>query len=230
VSDTQHGYVVPLPGGRKADCGGPTVCQQCADEAAALVAKLAASLVALNKPPRSPLQAPVAGPATAPAAPVQAPSTGLQDAANGTVEPAAVDLVVAFEGFSAVPYQDPAGVWTIGYGSTRDAQGQPITARTAPLTEPQAKVLVSRDLMAAAVAVAGNVQVNLTHDQRAALQDFVYNLGAGNFRSSTLLRKLNAGDFEGAAAEFDKWDMAGGKVLAGLLRRRQAETDLFKRT
>ena len=222
MSDTQHGHVVPLAGGVKADCGGPSVCQQCAAEAAAIVAQLVAGIMPA-RPAQKPLQAPVAPPAPTPAAAPPAPSTG-------PVEPAAVDLVAEFEGFVPHPYQDPAGVWTIGYGSTRDAQGQPVTAATRPVTEADAKVLVSRDLMAAAVAVAGNVHVALNADQRAALQDFVYNLGRGNFRSSTLLRKLNAGDFNGAAAEFDKWDMAGGKHLAGLLRRRQAETDLFKRT
>jgi len=74
---------------------------------------------------------------------------------------------------------------------------------------------------------AADVKEPLSDDQTAALADFIYNLGAGNFRSSTLLRKLNAGDYAGAAAEFDKWDYAGGKELAGLLRRREAETTLF---
>ena len=68
----------------------------------------------------------------------------------------------------------------------------------------------------------------LTIDEKIALLDFIYNLGAGKFRSSTLLKKLNAGDYNGAAAEFDNWDHAGGKVLAGLLKRREAETKLFK--
>jgi lysozyme len=71
------------------------------------------------------------------------------------------------------------------------------------------------------------VKVALTPFQEGALADFVYNLGATNFRASTLLRLLNAGDYAGAAAQFDKWDMAGGRVLSGLLRRRQAETALF---
>ena len=82
-------------------------------------------------------------------------------------------------------------------------------------------------------SVRGEIQrdckVPLTIDEKIALLDFIYNLGGGNFRSSTLLRKLNAGDYAGAAAEFDNWDHAGGKVLAGLLKRRQAETDLFNK-
>jgi lysozyme len=140
---------------------------------------------------------------------------------------AAEGLVTAFEGFSACPYQDPAGVWTIGYGSTRDANGNPVCATTPNITQATARKLVDRDLRSAFAEVAGDVKVALTPFQEGALADFVYNLGAGNFRSSTLLRLLNAGDYAGAAAQFDRWDMAGGRVLAGLLRRRQAETELF---
>jgi len=230
MSDTQHGHVVPLAGGVKANCGGPAVCPVCSAEAAGIMARLAHTL-GLHAGLQSAPQACEAVSATAPAAPAQAPSTGLQGPATGTlVESGAVNLVVEFEGFRAAPYQDPVGVWTIGYGSTRDSQGQAVTAATPVVTEDLAKALVARDLMAAAVAVNGNTHVALNANQRAALQDFVYNLGSGNFKSSTLLRKLNAGDYAGAAAEFDKWDMAGGKHLAGLLRRRQAETDLFQRT
>ena len=119
-------------------------------------------------------------------------------------------------------------MWTIGFGSTRDSSGAPVTADTPPVTEDDARALAKRDLLSAAAEVTRDVQVTLNDQQTAALEDFIYNLGAGNFRSSTLLRKLNAGDYDGAAAEFDKWDRAGGQVLAGLLRRRQAETDLFQ--
>jgi len=141
----------------------------------------------------------------------------------------AVGLVKEFEGFSERAYQDPVGVWTIGYGSTRDFNGQPVSALTLPITEAQACVLVRRDMTNAALACARSVTAPLTPDQTSAIIDFIYNLGEGNFRSSTLLKKLNAKDYAGAAAEFDKWDMAGGKVLAGLLRRRQAETALFQK-
>lgn len=140
----------------------------------------------------------------------------------------AATLATSFEGFSSAPYRDPVGVWTIGYGSTRDSFGEPVTGASEAISEASARQLLSRDMHAAFEALAVDVKVPLTTFQRAALGDFVYNLGAGNFRSSTLLRKLNAGDYAGAAAEIDKWDQAGGKVLAGLLRRRQAETKLFQ--
>ena len=141
----------------------------------------------------------------------------------------ATDLAIQFEGYEASPYRDPAGVWTIGYGSIRLNGVGPgrVTASTPAITEPQARTWLAAELKVCAMAVVNSTHVPLSDDQQAALIDFVYNLGAGAFASSTLLRKLNAGDYAGAAAQFDLWDHAGGKVLAGLLRRRQAETDLF---
>lgn len=153
----------------------------------------------------------------------------MSDTTTPDVPDAVVALVESFEGFSSSPYKCPAGVWTIGFGSTRDVTGKPVCPTTPAVTEDQARLLARRDLAGASKEVAGDVKVDLTEPQKAALEDFIYNLGSGNFRSSTLLRKLNAGDYEGAAAEFDKWDHANGVVLAGLLRRRQAETDLFNK-
>ena len=147
--------------------------------------------------------------------------------ADQLVPDAAVHLVEEFEGFSATPYQDPVGVWTIGYGSTRDLAYQPVCATTAEIDQAQAQVMVGRDLANAAETVAADVKVPLTDNQRAALCDFTYNLGGRSLGCSTLLGLLNAGDYAGAAAEFDKWDHAGGKELAGLFRRRAAETALF---
>jgi lysozyme len=73
------------------------------------------------------------------------------------------------------------------------------------------------------------VKVSLNDNQYAAIVSFAFNLGVGNLKQSTLLKKLNAGDFAGAANEFAKWNKAGGKVLAGLTRRRAAEAELFRR-
>lgn len=172
--------------------------------------------------PRKPLQAPPVAPTTVPPQLPQTPS-------SDSVEALAADFAAPFEGFVPHPYQDTVGVWTIGYGSTRDKDNKPITASTPQVTEADARDLMARDMKACASEIAVDCKVPLSVDQKVALLDFIYNLGAGNFRSSTLLRKLNAGDYAGAAAEFDNWDHAGGKVLAGLLRRRQAETDLFKK-
>lgn len=139
----------------------------------------------------------------------------------------AVAIAEPFEGFSAAPYRDPAGVWTIGFGSTRDAYGKPVTAHTAPVSRAQAEELLRRDMRAALEAVENGVRVPLNAVQEGALADFVYNVGSGAFRASTLLRKLNAGDYAGAAEEFPKWNRGGGRILAGLVRRRAAEKAAF---
>ena len=141
---------------------------------------------------------------------------------------AAVDLEKPFEGFSAPPYLCPAKVWTIGYGSTRDLSGRAVTSTTAPITEGQASLLAHRDMKTAVQEVVSDVRVALTVNQAAALADFVYNLGGGAFRTSTLLRLINANRFDDAAVEILKWCHASGVVLAGLLRRRQAEAALLK--
>jgi lysozyme len=132
-----------------------------------------------------------------------------------------------FEGFSSVPYRCPAGVWTFGFGSTRDGEGNPVCAATKPITRDQAKVLAERDLRGALTETQRDVHVPLTPMEEGALLDLIYNIGCGNFRNSTLLRKLNAGDFAGASDEFSKWNMGGGKILAGLVRRRGVERALF---
>ena len=123
---------------------------------------------------------------------------------------AATKLTEPSEGFRNYPYQDSAGVWTIGIGSTRDAAGNPITAATPPVTEAQALQLLERDMRAALATVEHDVAVPLTEGEEAALVDFVYNEGAGNFLRSTVLRCLNAGDYAGACAHLADWDMAGG--------------------
>ena len=171
-----------------------------------------------------------AEPVSAPTIPPKAPDAVLTNpsASSVSTEDAAAAFAAPFEGFRPRPYLDPAGVWTIGYGSTRDGLGMAVTANTPPVTEPQARQLMARDMGTAAAELAADVKVTLTANEKVALEDFIYNLGAGNFRSSTLLKKLNAKDYAGAAAEFDKWDHGGGRVLAGLLRRREAETKLFE--
>jgi lysozyme len=143
--------------------------------------------------------------------------------------PSAVDLAKSFEGFEPLPYQDLTGVWTIGYGSIWvNGDGQtPVTATTPAISEATACVWLANEMRVGVEALQAEVGVPLTTGERAALEDFIFNLGVGNFRSSTLLRDLNSGNFEAAAAQIDLWDHAGGKVVAGLLRRRQAETNLF---
>jgi lysozyme len=144
-----------------------------------------------------------------------------------TPQQKAAALAAIFEGFRNYAYQDPAGIWTQGFGATRDGNGQPITAASPPITLSTGLAWLQRDMASAFATISDEVKVPLTDDERAALADLIYNIGAGNFASSTLLRLLNAGDYAGAAAQFCRWDIAGGQVLAGLLRRRQAEAALF---
>jgi lysozyme len=139
----------------------------------------------------------------------------------------AEQLGEGFEGFSSVPYRCPAGIWTFGFGSTRDSDSNPVCATTRPIDRAEGKLLAERDLRGALSEIHDDVHVPLTTEEEAALLDFIYNIGAGNFRASTLLRKLNAGDFEGCADEIPRWDMAGGRVLAGLVRRRGVERAAF---
>lgn len=140
---------------------------------------------------------------------------------------AATTLTAPREGFSAAPYQDPGGIWTYLYGSTRDPNGKPVTADTPPGDKTLGIQLLERDLRAAIQTIEAEVKVPLTQNEEAALADFIYNVGAGNFDASTLLRLLNAGDYTGAAEQLLRWNQQHGVVLAGLVLRRQAEETEF---
>jgi lysozyme len=131
-------------------------------------------------------------------------------------------LTEQFEGCRLTAYQDQVGVWTIGYGHT----GPDVTPGLT-ITQAQAQAFLAHDVGKAVACVNQFVAIQLTQNEFDALVDFVFNLGTGAFTGSTLLRYLNAGNITAAAAQFDEWDHAGGAVVAGLLRRRQAETALF---
>jgi lysozyme len=128
-----------------------------------------------------------------------------------------------FEGCRLVAYQDQVGVWTIGYGHTGSGVASGLT-----ITQDQAIDLLTSDVAASAAYVNAAVTVELQQNEFDALVDFVFNLGRGAFAGSTLLKNLNAGQFDAAATQFDLWDHAGGQVVAGLLRRRQAEQAMFQ--
>jgi lysozyme len=132
------------------------------------------------------------------------------------------DIIRQSEGLRLKAYLCPAGKLTIGYGHTG-----PDVKTGMTITEEDANTLLSRDLVAAEKAIGGAVSVTITDNQFSALVSFVFNLGAGNFCGSTLLKKLNANDVFGAADEFLRWNKVNGQVLAGLTRRREAERTLF---
>ena len=134
----------------------------------------------------------------------------------------AYNLIKSFEGCRLMPYLCPAGVWTVGWGSTTDVTPGEL------ITMAQAEDRLKNDAFAAEQCVNDAVNVPLNQNEFDALVSFVFNLGCGNFRKSTLLKMLNDSDYEGAGMEFRRWDKGGGKVLPGLVRRRLAEQRLFE--
>lgn len=132
-----------------------------------------------------------------------------------------LNLIKFFEGLKLRAYKCPADIWTIGYGHTDGVAPDDI------VTEAQAISLLFEDLAKSERAVNQYVHVTLTQNQFDALVSFTFNLGVGNFRTSMLLKKINAGDYDGASQEFGRWIRAGGKALAGLVSRREAESALF---
>jgi lysozyme len=135
-----------------------------------------------------------------------------------------IALIKSAEGLRLNAYPDPGtgGVpWTIGYGTTSGVtKGMVIDAS-------QAEQMLQLDLVRFEKAIARLVTVPLNQHQFDALVSFAYNVGEGNFSSSTLLRLLNAGDYSAAAAQFSRWINAGGKIMPGLVKRRAAERTLF---
>lgn len=138
-------------------------------------------------------------------------------------------IIRQYEGFRAKPYLCPAGVWTIGYGSTRYADNCAVQPTDPAITQAQADAIMQATLGQYEDAVNRYVQVPLTQNKFDALVDFAYNAGAKNLLNSTLLRKLNIKDYAGAAKEFSKWVYADGAVLPGLVKRRDGEKTLFEK-
>jgi len=134
-----------------------------------------------------------------------------------------LELVKHFEGCYLEAYKCPAGIWTIGIGHT---------GKTASpgnkITKEKAEELLKQDMQEFEKAVSQLIDAPLNENQFSALVSFSFNVGAGALSRSTLRRYLNAGNYSLAASEFKRWNKGGGKVLAGLVRRREAETKLFK--
>lgn len=140
---------------------------------------------------------------------------------NQDLQPA-LDLIKSFEGCRLTAYQDIVGVWTIGWGTTG-----PWVTEGDSLSQESADDLLYGSVQALGDEVTSACAHPLTNNQLCALISFAYNLGINNLHGSTLLRKLNAGNTDGAADEFLKWNNAGGKVIKGLTLRREAERELF---
>lgn len=138
-----------------------------------------------------------------------------------------LELIKSFEGTRLAPYKDAVGIPTIGVGATFYQDGRKVTMTDPPLTEGQVNDLLKFHLQNFELSVSKMVKVQLNSNQFSALVSFAFNCGSANLSSSTLLKKLNASNFTGAADEFLKWTKAKGKELAGLVRRRKAERELF---
>jgi lysozyme len=139
-----------------------------------------------------------------------------------TIPEIAIQLIKAAEGCNLTAYYCPAGILTIGWGST----GRWITPRM-KITQEQADNLLYKDTLEAAGAVVRLTSVPITTNQYAALIDFVFNLGAGRYQASTIRSRLNRYEYEGAAEYILKYVYSKGKVLPGLVKRRKIEYQLF---
>jgi len=142
------------------------------------------------------------------------------------VNKAGLDLIKSFEGLSLTAYPDPGtggDPWTIGFGSTKGVR------KGMKITEQEAEQRLVMDLQDACKAVERYVTIPLNDNQFAALVSFTFNVGGGNLAVSTLLKRLNEGEYASVPMQLMRWNKAAGKVMNGLTRRRTAEGDLFQK-
>jgi lysozyme len=139
-----------------------------------------------------------------------------------TYSDAGLNLTKTFEGLELTAYADSGGVWTIGYGHTGPGVFAGLT-----ITQQQADIFLQSDVAGSVACVNKLVTSAIVQCQFDALVDFTFNLGCASLANSTLLRAVNAGDFATAATQFLRWDHVGGQVRSGLLRRREAEAQMF---
>ena len=141
----------------------------------------------------------------------------------------AVELCKAYEGFSSKPYLCPAGVATIGYGSTHYGYNMPVTLHDVHITREEAKKLLLNEINKVALGVLRLCPVLASYNNKLnAVVDFSYNLGLGRLQTSTLRRKINEQKWDEACTELLKWNRGGGRVLTGLVKRRKAEAALMQ--
>jgi lysozyme len=141
----------------------------------------------------------------------------------------AAELCRKYEGYRAKPYLCPANVPTIGYGSTYYADGKKVTLQDPPMDEPTARALLLVELEHTYLpGVLRNCPILITDERKCnSIVDFAYNCGVGRLQTSTLKRKINANDWEGAKEQLMLWTKGGGKVLPGLVKRRISECALL---
>lgn len=140
----------------------------------------------------------------------------------------AAELAKPFEGLRLFPYHDPAGFPTIGYGHLLSREPWADLARWDPIDEGEAERLLEADMVSALGSVRRLIAWPLDDEQVAALVDFTFNLGSGNLQASTLRRVINRGALDEAPKQFRRWVYARRIKLPGLVRRREAEIDLWE--
>lgn len=150
---------------------------------------------------------------------------------NGTEIALSETLVLCkkFEGFRAKPYLCPAGVPTIGYGSTYYSDSRKVTLQDSAVTEEQATAMLREQVLKIYLPGAMSLCPKLSGYKLAAATDFAYNLGLTRLKTSTLRKRLNEGDWVAAEVELRKWTRGGGKILPGLVARRESEIALLRR-
>lgn len=140
-----------------------------------------------------------------------------------TPSPALIEFLKAWEGCELMPYQDAGGAWTVGYGCLL-----PLRMPTdKPISQFEADSMLAAQVQKVAEGIEGMVDYVLAQNEVDALISFAYNVGLGALKKSTLLRRLNQGDIDGAALEFGRWNKVGTKIVAGLINRRAAEKAMF---
>lgn len=141
-----------------------------------------------------------------------------------TISAKGLEIIKFFEGLSLAPYLCPAGVPTIGYGATRYPNGTKVTMKDHHISKAQAEEYLRHDVAQFERAVDNYCVDTINQNQFDALVSFCYNLGAGAFKNSTLLKKVNANPNDPTISkEFAKWNRAGGEISNGLIKRRQME-------
>lgn len=140
--------------------------------------------------------------------------------------PEGLALIRQFEGFRGQAYRCPAGIWTIGYGHTSQA-GPPSVSPGMTMSEGRAREVLVVDVERFAAGVRANLTRPVSDARFSALVSFAFNVGLGAFRSSSVLRAVNAGDLDAVPRRLQLWVKGGGRVLPGLVRRRAAEAAMF---
>ena len=145
---------------------------------------------------------------------------------DGHINEAGLDIIKSFEGWRSSVYHCGAR-WTIGWGSTYDLNGDRVTPDHADIDKAEGDTLLRREVRHVEETISRVVKAPLNENQFSSLVSFVYNVGSGNFYRSTCRQKLSRFDYEGAADELPKWRRSAGRILPGLVRRREAERNLF---